>query len=385
MKVGGKGVDIRRFILFVLLFSAVSVLFYLPVEKQDQFVNVYGWYGIIPQDVIEDFEKEFGIKVRYDFYDNNEVLEAKLLVTRSGYDVVFPSFIPYGSRQLSLGIYRKLDLDKIPNLKNMTGEICSKFAEITSASDKLIPFYWGTIGIAYNYDLVKELIPIEKMNSYDVIFDEKFISKLSRYGVTFPEEFTDIYHWIASYTKIGSNANKDSILKNMHYIFKKIRPYIKKFSSTTLIQDLFMGNVCLAISSSDNAWRAIEAGKDVGRKIIFFIPKEGGCCWVDCIGIPCDAPNSENAYKFINYLLRKRVASRITEHSGILTSVCSIDDVSTKITSCKDIYPDPETMKNLSIGKPTFTKQDLEQQREFDKAWFAIRTQDFTNFQAFQR
>ena len=153
--------------LLILFVSFTCLIKEVPKENS---VNVYGWYGIISKSVLEEFEKETGIKVVYDVYDNNDTLEAKLLATNSGYDIVFPSFIPYAARQSSMGAYMKLDKTLIPNLKNIGGIVTDKFYASGADYDRLIPIFWGTTGIAYNDVLISSALPNEVV-SIDTIFN----------------------------------------------------------------------------------------------------------------------------------------------------------------------------------------------------------------------
>ena len=154
----------RHIIIGGLILFAICILSLDRASKET--VNVYGWYGIIGNDILKDFEKETGIKVVYDVYDNNDTLEAKLLATNSGYDVVFPSFIPYAARQCAMGAYTKINKNLIPNLKNIDGKITEKFKQTGGDTTRLIPMFWGTIGIAYDFDAITKIFPNQKM-SYD--------------------------------------------------------------------------------------------------------------------------------------------------------------------------------------------------------------------------
>ncbi|MBQ3946021.1 MAG: spermidine/putrescine ABC transporter substrate-binding protein PotF, partial [Alphaproteobacteria bacterium] len=178
----------------VICCLALVVVGILRTDKTPQeTVNVYGWYGIIGNEILKDFEKETGIKVIYDVYDNNDTLEAKLLATNSGYDVVFPSFIPYAARQCAMGIYAKLNEDLIPNLKNIQGAITEKFKIAGGDITRLVPMFWGTIGIAYDEEAVRTIFPEAKEVTYDMLLKPENIKKLSQYGVSFPEEYIDIF------------------------------------------------------------------------------------------------------------------------------------------------------------------------------------------------
>lgn len=344
-------------------------------------VNVYGWYGVMPRQILRDFEKETGIKVVYDVYDNNDTLETKLLATNSGYDVVFPSFIPYAARQMSMGVYSKLDLSLIPNIKNISGSITEKFKKIGGDINLLVPYFWGTVGIAYEENLINRIFPNEKIESYDILLDPEKIQKLTKYGVSFPEEYIDIFPQTNVYLGIEEPAKKTDKIDTYTKHFQKIRKYITKFSSNTMISDLLSGEVCIAIGSSDNAWRAMESADNVGKKIKYLLPKKGGILWTDCVGIPNKAPHKINAHKFLNYLLRPDVAAKIANFSGILVNISeATKSYVDSIASNQNIFPtDPKVLDSLIIGAPSKDKEDVKYDKSATRAWSQIRMNKFSN------
>lgn len=371
------------FILIVILLS----IFILNMERLSQpRVNVYGWYGIISREILSNFEKETGIKVVYDVYDNNDSLEAKLLATNSGYDIVFPSFIPYAARQLNMGAYQKIDMKYVPNIKNISGSITDNYKKSGGDIDYLIPILWGTTGIAYDANVLSKIFPNEKIDSYDVLLNPEKIKKLAKYGVSFPEEYIDIFLQTNIYLNQGTLDNRRDIKSINQYIdhFKLVREYIKKFSSSTMINDLISGEVCIAIGSSDNAWRAMRSGKYVNKDIRYVIPKNAGILWVDCVGIPQKAPNKENAYKFLNYLLRPDVAAKITNYSGILLNIPESTNLYNKeITNDSEICPmDNDVISKLIMGTPNKNLSNTKYDKLATRAWSQIKMGIFTHIEA---
>ena len=364
----------RNLIIGALILFAICILSLNKISKET--VNVYGWYGIIGNDILKDFEKETGIKVVYDVYDNNDTLEAKLLATNSGYDVVFPSFIPYAARQCAMGAYTKLDKDLIPNLKNIEGKITEKFKQTGGDTTKLIPMFWGTIGIAYDIDAVTKIFPNEEM-SYKLLLDPNNISKIEKYGISFPEEYIDIFPQTEVFLNLKDGRTFKSRDKINKYIkhFRLVRTYIKKFSSTTLIRDLLSGEVIIAIGCSDNAWRAMKSAKDVGKKVKYVVPSGYGVLWIDCIGIPAKAPHKENAHKFVNYLLRPEVAAKLTNNTGILVNIPQAQKYFAKeFISDKEICPtEDNVIAGMTLGTPSKNDEDRRNDKLATRAWSQIR------------
>ena len=368
----------KNIIIGITILSTISILGLRMPHKET--VNVYGWYGIIPKDILRKFEEETGIRVIYDVYDSNETLETKLLTNNSGYDVVFPSYTPYGARQCVMGAYTKLDYHLIPNIQNIAGALTEKYTDAGGDQTVLVPIFWGTIGIAYNAKEISKIFPGTEM-SYELLLNEEHIRKLSRYGVSFPEEYIDIFPQTAVFLNIMDNKSfraPEKIQKYMEH-FKSIRKYIKKFSSQTLIKDLQSGEVVVAIGCSDNAWRAIKSAKKVGHDIRYVVPERYGVLWIDCVGIPKSAPHKRNAHAFINYLLRPDVSAQITNTTGILVNIPKARKYfCDKIKSTKYICPrEGNEISNLFFNAPCRNANESRYERIATRAWSKIRSNTF--------
>ena len=147
-------------------------------------VNVYNWSDYIAEDTIPNFEKQSGIKVTYDVFDSNEVLETKLLAGSSGYDVVVPTMNFLG-RQIQAGVFLPLDRSKIPNYANLDPELMKRIETQDPGNQYAIPYMWGTTGIGYNIDKVKAAFGnTDIANSLDIVFKPENVSKLKDCGVS---------------------------------------------------------------------------------------------------------------------------------------------------------------------------------------------------------
>ncbi|MDR1034464.1 MAG: extracellular solute-binding protein [Holosporales bacterium] len=370
----------KKIKIFALLLVGCIFITYWNKNNKDpeNVVYVYGWYGIIPRHVIDEFEKTTGIEVVYDIYDNNDTLEAKLLTANSGYDVVFPSFIPYAVKQLAMGAYCAFDLKLLPNLKNVCGIVTEKFELNGGNLNYLIPLFWGTVGIVYEKSAVEQALPGEKIDSYEVLFNPSKLKKLFQFGVSFPEEYVDIFPQLNAYMGNKSKMSISDVIKYCQFL-SRVRPYITKFSSTTVIADLLSGNVCIAIGTSDNSWRAIRRARTIGKEIVYVVPRGAGVLWVDCVGIPLGSPNFENAHKFINFLLRPEIAAEITNHSGVLINVPEATELFREdITSNDQVCPtDPGVLSDLHLGQASINAEGLEFERKATKAWSRYKMKAF--------
>jgi len=367
-----------RLVNRICIFSFFVITLYLIFSKQktheDAVVNIYDWYGMIPADVLQEFEKETGIHIRYDVYDNNEVLEAKLLASNSGYDVVFPSATPYVSRQIKVGIYQPLNKALLPELKGLNKFITAHMNTIDPGMVYAIPYYWGTLGIAFDKDKVKALLPDVDPESYEILFNSKNVEKLKSCGVSLLEEAIDVMPLVLAYLGRPANSETADDLKLTSEHLHNLRPSIKRFTSARFMNDLVLGDVCVAQAWSGEAQQAAEEAKELGRNIVYVIPKEGTTLWIDCMAIPVGSPHPINAHRFINFLLRPDISAKIINKTKLPTVIDkALPMVNADIRNNKEIYPKPEVMKKMYLNAPQTSDESLEFDRKRTKAWINIR------------
>ncbi len=281
--------------------------------SQAQVLNIYNWSDYVGPNTITDFEQEFGIKVNYDIYDSSEIVDAKLLAGGSGYDVVFHSH-QFVNRLAPLGVFRRLDYSKLDNIHHLDREIVAKTDMYENVKGYSVPYMWGTTGYAYNEDMVRARLPNLEMDSANVLFDPAIVSRLADCGVSLLDSATDVIPMVLAYLGRDPNAVDEESLLAAEAQLDSVRPYIRYFSGTKMISDLPNKEVCVAMSwSGDYAQasvRAAEAGIEIDLR--YTMPKEGSGLWVDGMFIPSDAPHTENAYRFINYILRPEVTAAIS-------------------------------------------------------------------------
>jgi putrescine transport system substrate-binding protein len=282
------------------------------LASSENVVNVYNWADYIAPDTVKKFEAEYGISVNYDIYDGSQVVDVKLLAGSSGYDVVVHSS-QYSSRLTPIGIYEPLDYSRLDNRRHLDPDLIAKVDVYEKTRGYAIPYHWGTTGYAWNAKLVRERLPDHLMDSADVLFDPAVASKLADCGISLLDGPTDIYPMVLSYLGRDPNAVDDESLAAAEAQLKLVRPYIRYFSNQKMQIDLANQEVCVAMSWSGDyalaAARAKEAGLDLGLQ--YTMPKEGSGLWVDGVYMPADAPHKDNAYLFLNFLMRPDIAADI--------------------------------------------------------------------------
>jgi putrescine transport system substrate-binding protein len=273
-------------------------------------------------DTIRKFEAEFGIQVNYDVYDSAEIVDVKLLAGNSGYDVVMHSN-SFSARIAPAGVYETLDKSRIPNIRHLdpaTMQIIDAYPNVT---EKQVPYFWGTTGYAWNADMVYERLGEDyPMDSGDVLFEPEVIARLADCGVSFLDSPLDVMPMLLAYLGKDPNSLAPADLQLAQERLSELRPYIRYFSGTKMLVDIPNREVCVAMSwSGDYAtakWRAAEAGVDIDLR--YTAPKEGTGMWVDGMYIPEDARNKDNAYTFINFILRPDINADIANTVNYATA-----------------------------------------------------------------
>ena len=297
--------------------AALPLLWSGPASAQEEekILNIYNWSDYIADDTIANFTKETGIKVRYDVFDSNEILHAKLVAGKTGYDVVVPSSY-WAKIQADGGLLRKLDKAQLPNLKNMDPGVQAQLAALDPGNQFLVDWLWGYTTVGINVDKVKAALGSMPMpeNAWDLVFKPEYISKLKSCGVSYLDSPTDIIPAALNYLGKPAFSRNQGDYSGVAPLLKAVRPYVTLFSSSGYINDMASGSICVALGWSGDIniakQRAIE-GK-TGQKIEALIPTIGGVLFFDTMAIPTDAPHPGNALKWINYIMRPEVHASLT-------------------------------------------------------------------------
>ena len=283
--------------------------------QEPKILNIYNWSDYVSPDLISNFEKETGIKVRYDNFDNNEILHAKLVAGKTGYDIVVPSS-NWASLQLQGGIFQKLDKSKLPNLKNLDPAIQGQLATIDAGNSHLVNWLWGYTTIGINADKVKAALGSEPMpdDLWELAFNPKYASKLKSCGISMLDSGNEIVPAVLHYLGKDAFSTNKADYDAARATLKSVRPFVTLFSSSGYINNMASGSICLTVGWSGDIniarQRAID-GK-TGQNIQALLPKKGGLLFFDVMAIPADAANPGNAHTFINYVMRPEVQASLT-------------------------------------------------------------------------
>ena len=357
------------FLAFAFLNSAQAQ----EPKGPERVVNIYNWSDYIDPKMLDAFTKETGIKVVYDTYDNNEILETKLLAGQSGYDIVVPTG-PFLQRLIKAGVFRPLDKAKIPNLKHSWPEIAQRLAVYDPGNAYAVDYMWGTTGIGVNLGPVRERLgPNQPLNTWTLVLNPTLMAKLKDCGVMMLDSPEDLIpSMLPAYGFKPDTKRWDDISQVTDALFK-VRGSVRKFHSSEYINGLANGDLCLAVGYSGDVMQAKKRAEESknGVEIAYFIPKEGALMWFDALAIPKDAPHPEEAHRFIDYLMRPEVAAANTNFVSYANgNIAAKPLVKPEILGNPGIYPDDATMQRL------FTNQawDDRTQRFVTRNWTRVRT-----------
>lgn len=338
-----------------------------PGSAQDREVHVYNWSDYIDPAILEEFTKETGIKVVYDVFDSNEILETKLLAGKTGYDVVVPT-ATFLNRQIKAKVFAPLDKEKLPNLKNMWPEITARVAAYDPGNAYSINYMWGTTGIGFNKAKIKERMPDAPTDSWSLVFDPENAKKFKDCGIMVLDSPEDLLPSVMTYLGLKPDWSPENIEKAAAHL-AKIKPFIRKFHSSEYINALANGDICIAVGYSGDLLqartRAGEAGE--GVEIGYSIPKEGAQLWFDQMAIPSDSDNKDDALVFLDYLMRPEVIAKASDFvsyaNGNLASQRFVDK---KVLDDPGVYPPADVMARLfTVAAVT----DSKTQRALTRAW----------------
>ncbi|MBM5812761.1 MAG: polyamine ABC transporter substrate-binding protein [Gammaproteobacteria bacterium] len=343
----------------------------VPVAEAKE-LRVYNWSDYIAEDTIANFEQQSGIKVTYDVFDSNEVLETKLLAGRTGYDVVVPS-ANFLERQIQAGVFMQLDPAKLPNLGNMDPEIMARVAQHDPGNAHAVPYLWGTTGIGYNPDKVKAALRVDAITSWAQILDPASAAKLAQCGLTLLDAPSEVVDSALIFLGRDPNSEAAEDLAAAEELLQKIRPHVRYYHSSQYINDLATGEICVALGWSGDVLQARDRGAEAETpvNVAYSIPSEGAIMWFDMLAIPADAPHPGNAHAFINFVMDPQVIAGVSNYvsyaNGNAASVALLSD---DVRHDASVYPTAEVAARLH----PHLAESQEYSRELNRAWTRIRT-----------
>lgn len=300
----------------------------------DNVVNVFTWSEEIPSKVIYQFQKETGIKVNYSTFDTNEALFAKLRTNKKGFDVVEPSNY-YVDRMRRLGLLEKLDKSKLPNFKHLDPFFTNQAYD--PQSEYSVPFIWGITGIFLN----KDYFPANGINQWSDLLDKKYINQLM-----FLDDAREVFSMALRMSSYSINDTNPEHIHQAYLNLKKMMPNIRLFNSDAVASILIDEDAAAGMAWNGDLFRAHRENS----KLAFVFPKDGFEIWVDNFAIMKEAAHRENAYKFINFLMRPDIAAEVSMNINYSTANLAAKKLLPEaIRNNPTLYPSSEVMSHGEI------------------------------------
>ncbi|WP_293477206.1 polyamine ABC transporter substrate-binding protein [Phenylobacterium sp.] len=335
-------------------------------------LRIYNWSDYIDPALLTQFTKETGIKVTYDTFDSNEVLETKVLQGDTGYDIVVPSNhnVP---RYIIAGAIEPLDKAQLPGLDKLSPDVVRHMEPFDPGQKYSVPYMQGTIGIGYNVDAVAKRLPGVKIDSWAVVFDPANLARLKDCGVYFLDASEDMYAVALNYLGKDPNSKVPADYEGATALLLEARPYVKKFHSSEYIDALANGDICVAVGYSGDVLQARTRAEEArnGVKLAYVVPKEGSQVWFDVFTIPKGAPHADAAHRFIAFMLRPEIiarASNFTQYANGNAAATPLVDAA--VRDDPNVYPSAELSKRLFVT----TTKDQDLLRDVNRQWTRVLT-----------
>jgi len=365
----------RTLLGLALTASALAVSTQAQAQAAEpKVLNIYNWSDYIAEDTLKNFEKETGIKVRYDNYDTNEILQAKLVAGKSGYDIVVPS-AHFAKMQIQGGLFQKLDRSLLTNWGNLDPALLGKLAQIDPGNEHLVTWLWGYVTVGINTGKVKAALGATPLpsNPWDLIFKPEYASKLKGCGINLLDSASEVMPVAMIYAGKPPYSKEAKDYEAAREVLMKARPFVTRFSSSGYINDMAAGQLCVVMGYSGdiNIARQRAIDNKAGQDLQALIPPTGATLFLDTMAIPKDAKNVKNAHLFINYILRPEVHASLSNKVFYANpNAASKKFVVKSVAENPSIFLKPEDLAKITV--PDAVPQDIRR----------VQTRIFTSFKA---
>jgi len=342
-------------------------LFFLPLvalanDKPKNELNFLTWADYIKPEIIEQFEQETGIKVNVDYVDSHYILESKIMADSNEYDVTTPTLAPFFLRQVQFGLFLPLDHKIIKNYKYVDPKVIA-FERSAENSDKYsVPFMIDSIGMGFDYNKIKAIMPNAPFNSLALVFDPNIVKNFSTCGVEILDSPEEVIALALIYLGLDPNSESEADLQKAGNLLRQIRPFISSINGSLYFNSLGSGDNCLVVGYSGDIVHARHLSQVSGNNldIRYILPEEGSVMILDLMAIPTTAPNKENAYKFIDFIMRPTVNAAIANNLGFTSpNSASYPLIRKEFIDNPNIYPlqsNKTKLYTLKVPSPGYNR-----------------------------
>lgn len=336
----------------ILIISLLISLFLVGCGGEaKESINVYNWGDYIDREVLELFEEEYGIEVKYDTFATNEDLYVKIKQGSNNYDVIFPSDYMI-ERMLREDLLRTIDKNNIINLEKIDEEFINLDFDLNN--EYSVPYMWGTVGIIYNTTMVDE-----EVNSWDILWDEKYEGQI----LMLDSQRDTI---AVALKKLGHSMNTRNIeeLEEAKEELIKQKPLVYAYLGDNIKSAMVNEEGAIAVVWSGDAVVMIDENPNLN----YVIPDEGSNLWFDSMVIPKTTTNKDNAEKFINFMTRPDISAKNAEYIGYSSPVGeAVRLLDERVRDNPVAYPSSEIIRNTEVFKDPYDIIET-----YDRIWTEI-------------
>jgi spermidine/putrescine transport system substrate-binding protein len=337
-----------------LLGLALILLYSVPAFAGSNELYLYIWSEYIPDEVVENFTKETGIKVHMSNYDSNEAMYAKIKLAGKGYDLIVPSS-DYVSLMRRQGLLLPLDKSKLSNFSNLAPKFTNQAFDPDNKYS--IPYMWGSTAIAVNTGMVGK----DMVNSVADLWKPELNGKL-----LLPNDTREAFAIALKLLGYSVNETDPARIEEAYQKLKLLIPSVRVFDSDSPKQALLAEEVAVGVVFNGEAFIANQENPDI--KYIY--PPEGYSLWIDSMCIPKGAKNIDEAHAFLNYLLRTDVSAKISAEMGYSTpNTKAVNLIPEEVRKNPIVYPPAEV-----VERGEFEDYLGESMKLYEDYWIKLKT-----------
>lgn len=334
-------------LLGISLLSAILITISFQLERTDQnhsndSITIFNWGEYIDPAIIQQFEQDTGIRVIYETFDANESMLTKIEQGGTTYDIAIPSeYMIEVMREKALLL--PLQKNLLPNMKHLD----PYFLNLTFDQQNTysIPYFWGTVGIAYNPTLLEG----QTFTSWNQLWDPRLNN-----DILLVDSAREVIGMGLNSLQYSLNSTNPSELAEAAVKLQQLKPNVKAIIGDEGVQLMIQKEASVALTWSGQAAQMMEDNQDIE----YIIPEEGSNIWFDNIVIPTTASNIEGAHAFINFLLDPKIAAQNAEYVGYATpNLTALQFLDEAIVTDQRFYPNEvvrqrlEVYRNLGLSK----------------------------------
>jgi len=302
---------IRKILSFIAGIT-LALLMTSLVQAGQKKLFIFNFANYFAEDTIANFMQKTGIDVHLDYFDTAEMMEARLLVGKSGYDVAFANS-PSGSRLVAARALAKIDRSRLQNYANLDPLYLELLQQFDPGNDYMVPYMMATTGIAYNMKAIAARMPDAPIDSLDMFFKPEVAAKFADCGIAINDSPSEIIPIALNYLGLDPYSSNRQDIEKAADLLASLRPHIRHMNTGQIIDDLAAGEICLALTWDGDANIArAQAALAGGDDIAYQLPRQGTTIAFDSMVIPADAANIDEAYQFIDSLLEPQIIASIS-------------------------------------------------------------------------